>query len=1420
MKKIGCVKPGLKTKNHVEAGLKTKNRVKARAKRTEDSKLSEMRQQRSATAESNSGEQQRSATAEDKRALSKLSEMDPFDPERKRVLEGLLERLTLRDVLSLRSAKALLAHVGARNRKLLLSELVALDVEELWTFLVLFNLASQDADNLQDNVILHTGEAESLVELKNATGLLTGSQVKFAMQRLSAVPDASAWFTWDPLSFNEFTLDLDALQLDPRRAESVSKRFKKKESRLDKIWIVPVGASNHWSLAVVVNASHWKNLIPGKTRERTKRIVAEKEKPFIVHFDSCKGTHTAEFVAKGIKELLRYFNQETSEMNCPDIIQPDIPQQGNGFDCGPFTIGVYSKIVNNPGILKSIVSRHEAKISEALLRNDWWSTKTGSQHGVRWWLLDELLSAHVVEHKHVRQYASGALKLMEGFGTEAELFAKCIDDFVVQKQILEEDPQSVPVDDIIEYAAPPLANQPAPQHSPVTVTVNTLERSLKGRGRWVRERQDAWKAAGDRSGEIRWDILPRNLSQLQMGHILQAKDQFASEYELKLAVAELAYFLGDTVGRPSYGSSTGKGEECFVLTPSQTKVRAITVLDKRVRLLKNTLGDRLKVAWEVSYVEVSATKSRGDPSSKLLSLATKRRRTSEANDEVTRPAEKSIKWWEDGALESLADAAVADDQEMKETPSSEGISVVPAAAVSLNGYDSTATLTVEASSAATTATAYAINGESSNRQPRKHSRTGNFAFTAKQLAPILLRRVSERFNLQPTEASRIIRTHLGGDGPSYSLVQSALKHAKDHIKSGIGGRLNVIAKELRKHGHTIEIKVATKEEMRYVVRRNVERDFHNECRKDERSRTFTDADWRRWLSVPENQAMMDSIEKPITGAYFKSMLFIPYEAKKVSSQLTKLYTLDATFSKTKTMYSAYGFTSNGTGSVLGHLLSIENENDDGWDALLQGLRDNHQVDAPGSIFMADQFPGLRNTFYRIFERAKPFWCSWHRADNLAKKGKEIAEKFRAAVNATTEEAVNAILGELTKDQRDIVVWNPLNQKSTAVPKEEQFPACCVARYGACMFGRSTTQLVEAMHFANKEARDDSDCPARWLVTIQRLEEKRRAKNYEAYMAAIDAEAKGLGGRGLTPFAQKIMEARQGRIQHYEIGGKPIHCRKSLTYSVQVAHRLGQPRRVTFKMPQILENETEWYDHSSVSCSCGVPAASGLPCIHVIKAASTIKVDASVFAHEYFHLETWERHSLNPNEYTTRLTLLHASILQKDVDEEQLHVPPLRAPRSGRPTERSRAKSVLKDYAKTRAKKAQQKTKKTLPSTQKEIEYQSRLRENWRDAVGNDRPAPTPFEPLIAQDDAVAKDRNDGPAPTPFEPPIAQEASSSSLLRFRSLSVTEALEFADYVDFDHGYVTAEDNEPSDDAREDTKEEESEDEESEDEEIDDS
>jgi hypothetical protein len=106
-------------------------------------------------------------------------------------------------------------------------------------------------------------------------------------------------------------------------------------------------ASNHWSLAVVVNASHWKSLIPGKTRESTKRIVAdstEKKKPFIVHLDSCKGTHTAEFVAEGIKELLRYFNQETfscltsfRDSETPSIPSSNMPSLSGAHGTEPTT---------------------------------------------------------------------------------------------------------------------------------------------------------------------------------------------------------------------------------------------------------------------------------------------------------------------------------------------------------------------------------------------------------------------------------------------------------------------------------------------------------------------------------------------------------------------------------------------------------------------------------------------------------------------------------------------------------------------------------------------------------------------------------------------------------------------------------------------------------------------------------------------------------------------------------------------------------------------------------------------------------------------------------------------------------------------------------------------------------------------------
>ena len=172
------------------------------------------------------------------------------------------------------------------------------------------------------------------------------------------------------------------------------------------------------------------------------------------------------------------------------------------------------------------------------------------------------------------------------------------------------------------------------------------------------------------------------------------------------------------------------------------------------------------------------------------------------------------------------------------------------------------------------------------------------------------------------------------------------------------------------------------------------------------------------------------------------------------------------------MYSGYGCTSNGTNAVLGHMLTIDNETKTSWKKFLEGLKKAHTLpvefysylDRPGTVFIMDKFARLWEQFIATFDNATPFWCSFHRYDNLSKKSRTIAKAYQAAVNATLTEKVDNILDKLTPEQRDWIVWNNSNQKKTAVPKHEQFPAYtkhyAKEKYDVeiMMMGQSTTQV--------------------------------------------------------------------------------------------------------------------------------------------------------------------------------------------------------------------------------------------------------------------------------------------------------------------------------------------------------------------------
>lgn len=234
-----------------------------------------------------------------------------------------------------------------------------------------------------------------------------------------------------------------------------------------------------------------------------------------------------------------------------------------------------------------------------------------------------------------------------------------------------------------------------------------------------------------------------------------------------------------------------------------------------------------------------------------------------------------------------------------------------------------------------------------------------------------------------------------------------------------------------------------------------------------------------------------------------------------------------------------------------------------------------------------------------------------------------------------------------------------------------------------------------MNFANEEAREKSNEPENWLLTIHMLEEKRCRKNRAEYVKAKAAQV-------LTPFAVRKLLAPKGpkeRIQGYygrceddnrtieKVIQEAITGVQEIKLSVQVwpvsdDSERARARMVTFR-GQLDGDVDDVFQHHGISCDCGVPSATGIPCGHVVKARSCLPSKLQEFAgdsklcHSYFSLESWGLHTVERG--TRRISRVLANQLPIDLEADQIYLPPLRGPKSGRPKMSQRHRSVLKDF---------------------------------------------------------------------------------------------------------------------------------------------
>jgi hypothetical protein len=328
----------------------------------------------------------------------------------------------------------------------------------------------------------------------------------------------------------------------------------------------------------------------------------------------------------------------------------------------------------------------------------------------------------------------------------------------------------------------------------------------------AQKRMAAWQRyendGGLKAGDVCWTRIPRQkdvLTELyRYDGIIYQGQQFENSQALELAVAELAYVLNDVAGCPKNGGGglAEKGKKSFELSASKIRINAVTVLgSENVKLAVRRNVD-VGVAWEVTLVSKPSRNVGGLKVRDLLRADNALRQ----RQEVAPRKVKFVDWFQSimDSGQGLTDAGAPANAAEREL-AKENAGPTPNAQAQEPG---------------------------ANGQAKGHSRRSNFAYSARQLAPILLQHAFGKQKLTFRWSKAIIETCLGGAGPSCeSLIRSARTIAKARKMTGVLGRLRGIMQLFRKAGHFVKFQAATREDMERVIKKNAERDHYNQVRE-------------------------------------------------------------------------------------------------------------------------------------------------------------------------------------------------------------------------------------------------------------------------------------------------------------------------------------------------------------------------------------------------------------------------------------------------------------------------------------------------------------------------------------------------------------------------------------------------------------
>ena len=208
---------------------------------------------------------------------------------------------------------------------------------------------------------------------------------------------------------------------------------------------------------------------------------------------------------------------------------------------------------------------------------------------------------------------------------------------------------------------------------------------------------------------------------------------------------------------------------------------------------------------------------------------------------------------------------------------------------------------------------------------------------------------------------------------------------------------------------------------------------------------------------------------------------------------------------------------------------------------------------------------------------------------------------------------------------------------------------------AAVRGNDTGNAVEGTHAADKPARSLPMAEA--MQELHYLHQKRYNKN-RAEAFACEHLA--------PPRVQEKMETIIEKAQHLrDVRFMNDTDDVSRAKAARVS-KLNGTGNVTSCIHRGDFNE-------DVKCSCGYPAARGLPCIHNVKHALTMNIDPYALLHYKDTTAAWQE------QYMMSMPVDFPLVTPADYDhaliDPELHYPPIPPPKVGRPKKTGRIKSV-------------------------------------------------------------------------------------------------------------------------------------------------